>query len=41
MIELIDENTIIEKLTDIYEKNILFIKRNDIERTFKINRIFG
>ena len=32
---LIDENTIIEKLTEIYEKNILFIERNDIERTLK------
>ena len=29
---LIDENKIIEKLTEIYEKNILFIERNDIER---------
>ena len=29
---LIDENKIIEKLTKIYEKNILFIKRNDIEK---------
>ena len=32
---LIDENKIIEKLTEIYEKNILFIERNDIERTLK------
>ena len=32
---LIDENKIIEKLTEIYEKNILFIERNDIERSLK------
>ena len=32
---LIDENRIIEKLTKIYEKNILFIERNDIERPLK------
>ena len=32
---LIDESTIIEKLTEIYEKNILFIERNDIERPLK------
>ena len=32
---LIDENKIIEKLTKIYEKNILFIERNDIERPLK------
>ena len=32
---LIDENRIIEKLTEIYEKNILFIERNDIERPLK------
>ena len=32
---LIDENKIIEKLTEIYEKNILFIERNDIERPLK------
>ena len=32
---LIDENKIIEKLTGIYEKNILFIERNDIERPLK------
>ena len=33
--QLIDENRIIEKLTKIYEKNILFIERNDIERPLK------
>ena len=33
--QLIDENKIIEKLTEIYEKNILFIERNDIERPLK------
>ena len=32
---LIDESEIIEKLTGIYEKNILFIERNDIERPLK------
>jgi len=32
---LIEENKIIEKLTEIYEKNILFIERNDIERPLK------
>ena len=32
---LIDENKIIEKLTKIYEKNILFIERNDIEKPLK------
>ena len=32
---LIDENKIIEKLTKIYEKNILFIKRSDIEKPLK------
>jgi len=32
---LIDENKIIEKLTEIYEKNILFIERNDIENPLK------
>ena len=32
---LIEESTIIEKLTEIYEKNILFIERNDIERPLK------
>ena len=32
---LIEESKIIEKLTEIYEKNILFIKRNDIERPLK------
>ena len=32
---LIDENRIIEKLTEIYEKNILFIEKNDIERPLK------
>ena len=32
---LIDENKIIEKLNEIYEKNILFVKRNDIERPLK------
>lgn len=33
--QLIDENRIIEKLTEIYEKNILFVGRNDIERPLK------
>jgi len=33
--QLIDENKIIEKLTEIYEKNILFIERNDIERPLR------
>ena len=32
---LIDEHKITEKLTRIYEKNILFIKRSDIERPLK------
>ena len=32
---LIDEHKITEKLTGIYEKNILFIKRSDIERPLK------
>ena len=32
---LIEESKIIEKLTGIYEKNILFIERNDIERPLK------
>ena len=32
---LIDKNKIIEKLTKIYEKNILFIERNDIEKPLK------
>ena len=32
---LIDENRIIEKLTEIYEKNILFVEKNDIERPLK------
>ena len=32
---LIDESEIIEKLTGIYEKNILFIERNDIEKLLK------
>ena len=32
---LIDENKIIEKLTEIYEKNILFIEKNDIEKPLK------
>ena len=32
---LIDENRIIEKLTEIYEKNILFVGKNDIERPLK------
>ena len=32
---LIDEHKITEKLTGIYEKNILFIERNDIERPLK------
>ena len=29
---LIDENKIIEKLAEIYNKNILFVERNDIEK---------
>ena len=32
---LIDESEIIEKLTEIYEKNILFVGRHDIERPLK------
>ena len=32
---LIDKNKIIEKLNAIYEKNILFVERNDIERPLK------
>ena len=32
---LIDESKIIDKLTEIYEKNILFIERNDIKRPLK------
>ena len=32
---LIDESKIIEKLAEIYEKNILFIERNDIEKPLK------
>ena len=32
---LIDKNEIIKKLTAIYEKNIFFIERNDIERPLK------
>ena len=32
---LIDKSEILEKLTEIYGKNILFIKRNDIERPLK------
>ena len=32
---LINKNEITEKLTKIYEKNILFINRNDIERPLK------
>ena len=32
---LIDESKIIKKLTKIYEKNILFIERNDIEKSLK------
>ena len=32
---LINENEIVEKLAHIYEKNILFIERNDIERPLK------
>ena len=32
---LIDASEIIEQLTEIYEKNILFIERNDIERPLK------
>ena len=32
---LIDEHKITEKLTGIYQKNILFIKRSDIERPLK------
>ena len=34
---LIDESKITEKLSEIYEKNILFIARSDIERPLKIN----
>ena len=32
---LINKNEITEKLTKIYEKNILFVNRNDIERPLK------
>ena len=32
---LIDEHKITEKLTGIYEKNILFIKRSDIKRPLR------
>ena len=32
---LVNKNNIIEKLTHIYEKNILFIKRDDIETSLK------
>jgi len=32
---LIDKSELLEKLTEIYGKNILFIKRNDIERPLK------
>jgi len=32
---LIRENEIVERLTHIYEKNILFIERNDVERPLK------
>ena len=32
---LIEESKIIEKLNEIYEKNILFVKRNDIEKPLK------
>ena len=32
---LINKNKIVEKLVQIYEKNILFIKRNDIEKPLK------
>ena len=32
---LINKNKITEKLSQIYEKNILFVKRNDIERPLK------
>jgi len=32
---LIDENKIVERLSEIYNKNILFIERNDIERPLK------
>ena len=32
---LINKNEITEKLTQIYEKNILFVNRNDIERPLK------
>ena len=31
------KNEIKEKLSNIYKKNIFFIKREDIERTFKRN----
>ena len=33
--DLINESKIIEKLTEIYKKNILFIERNDIEKPLK------
>jgi len=33
---LIEESKIIGKLSEIYEKNILFIERNDIERSLKL-----
>ena len=32
---LINKNKIVEKLVQIYEKNILFIKRDDVERPLK------
>ena len=32
---IIDENEITNKLAHIYEKNILFIKRNDLEKPLK------
>jgi len=32
---LINKNKIVEKLAQIYEKNILFIKRDDVERPLK------
>ena len=32
---LIDKNEIIEKLNQIYKKNILFVRRNDVERPLK------
>ena len=32
---LIDESKIVEKLAEIYEKNILFIERSDIEKPLK------